>query len=378
MTAPAQETVPAQKTASTQETVPARETTARHAATGSAYAAALAGTPPFDGLRITGTERPTATGFAALTLFVTAEEPDGAERRFVVRAAPWDTRVYPEPRIAEQYELLRILGRETGVPVPAVHHCEPSARLLGGPFLVMDLVPGRVPPDFPSYHRQGWIAGLPEEDRARLWWATLEAMAGVHRLDAGRLGLGFAAPPDGGPPGTAQQLEHYARHTAFFGRAGDPVLTEALSWLRTHLPPEPGPPGLLWGDARLGNVVYGEDLRPAALIDWEMTGLGPAEVDLGWFLWMDRFLSEGVGGERLAGLPGHEETAERYGELLGRPLGPLPYYEVLAGFRFALITSRVERLVLAARVMPPGVPLVLHANAKAQLRRALDRVTGRS
>ncbi|WP_073947350.1 phosphotransferase family protein [Streptomyces kebangsaanensis] len=351
---------------------------AQHATPGSAYAEALAGVPPFSGLRITGAERPTATGFAGLTLFVTTEQPDGTERKFVVKAAPWDTRVYPEPRIAEQYELLRVLGRDTDVPVPAVHHCEPSARLLGGPFFVMDLIPGQVPSDFPSYHRQGWIAELPAEDRARLWWASMDAMSQVHRVDARRLGLGFVAPPDGGPPGTTQQLDYYERHMEFFGCAGDPVLSSALSWLRAHLPAEPGPPGLLWGDARLGNIVYGEDLRPAVLLDWEMTGLGPAEVDLGWFLWMDRFLSEGIGAGRLAGLPGHEETVQRYGELIGRPLAPLPYYEILAGFRFALVTSRVERIVLAARVMPPGVPLALHANAKAQLGRALARITGSS
>lgn len=351
---------------------------AQHAAMGSAYVGALAGVPPFDRLRITGAERPTATGFAGLTLFVTAEEPDGTERRFVVKGAPRDTRVYPEPRIAEQYELLRVLGRDTGVPVPAVHHCEPSGSLLGGPFFVMDLIPGRVPSDFPSYHRQGWIAELPAEDRARLWWASLEAMSRVHRVDTRRLGPRLAAPPDGGPSPTGRQLEHYARHMEFFGCAGDPLLTSVLAWLRAHLPAEPGPPGLLWGDARLGNIVYGQDLRPAALLDWEMTGFGPAEVDLGWFLWMDRFLSEGIGAERLAGLPGHEETALRHGELLGRPLAPLPFYEILAGFRFALVTSRVERVVLAARVMPPGVPLVLHANAKAQLERALARVTGSS
>ncbi|WP_051804582.1 phosphotransferase family protein [Streptomyces griseus] len=346
---------------------------AAHATAASAYAGVLAGVPPFTGLRITGVERPTATGFASLTLFVTAVEPGGAERRFVVRAAPRATRVYPEPRVAEQYELLRVLGRETAVPVPAVHHYESSPDLLGGPFFVMDLIPGRVPPDFPSYHRQGWIAELPAADRTRLWWASLEAMGEVHRLDAGRLGLGFAA-PDGGPPGAAQQLDHYARHLDFFGCADDPVLGSALSWLRAHLPADPAPPGLLWGDARLGNIVFGEDQRPAALLDWEMTGLGPAEVDLGWFLWMDGFLSEGIGAERLAGLPGRAETARRYGELLGRPLAPLSPYEVLAGFRFALITHRVERLVLAARVMPPGAPLVLHANAKAHLGRVLARV----
>ncbi|MEU4744796.1 phosphotransferase, partial [Actinosynnema sp. NPDC023658] len=74
-------------------------------------------------------------------------------RRLVARIASPAYRVHPEARLAEQHRLLEVLGRDTDVPVPPVYGHEPDPDLLGGPFLVMGHVPGRVPPDFPSYHR---------------------------------------------------------------------------------------------------------------------------------------------------------------------------------------------------------------------------------
>ena len=41
---------------------------------------------------------------------------------------------------------------------------------------------------------------------------------------------------------------------------------------------------MLWGDVQLANCVFTDDGDVAALLDFELTGTGPAEVDLGWFL----------------------------------------------------------------------------------------------
>ena len=38
-----------------------------------------------------------------------------------------------------------------------------------------------------------------------------------------------------------------------------------------------GPTGTLWGDARVGNVLY-RDFEPVAVLDWEMVTLGPCRV----------------------------------------------------------------------------------------------------
>ncbi|MFI6736355.1 phosphotransferase family protein [Nonomuraea sp. NPDC050451] len=311
------------------------------------------------------------SGFSTETLIFEASWAGGDRRRLVARVAGPGHRLYPRARLDVEFRLMKLLGDGSGVPVPAVHGYEDDPAVLDGPFFVMDHVDGRTPADLPSYHREGWVADLPEEDRARLWWAGVETLWRVHRLDAS--GLGFAAQPGRGASDLERQLDHYERHLDFFGAEPD-LAGHALAWLRGHRPPAPPAPSLLWGDARLGNMIFAASGRPAAVLDWEMTSLGDPESDLAWFLYLDRHLSEGIGAERLPGLPGREETVARYEKLSGRPVRNLPYYEVFAGFRLMLITARLTRLLRANGTVGPGFPLA--RNTAALLARTLRGVDG--
>ena len=68
-----------------------------------------------------------------------------------------------------------------------------------------------------------------------------------------------------------------------------------------------------------------------------MASLGQPEMDLGWWLYFDRQFSEGLGVPRPAGFGSHEDTIERYSELMGRPMRDIFFYEVFSGFRFAVV-----------------------------------------
>lgn len=50
------------------------------------------------------------------------------------------------------------------------------------------------------------------------------------------------------------------------------------------------------------------DLQPVAVLDWEMAALGPPEVDLGWWLFLNRFHSQGMGNPTLPGFPDDATT----------------------------------------------------------------------
>src|SRR2546430_12257364 len=52
------------------------------------------------------------------------------------------------------------------------------------------------------------------------------------------------------------------------------------------------PPVLCWGDVRIPNVVFGDDFRARAVLDWEMASIGPPELDIGWYLVIHRMRSE--------------------------------------------------------------------------------------
>ncbi|WP_261575769.1 phosphotransferase family protein, partial [Frankia gtarii] len=320
---------------------------------------------------------PPGQGLSGELVFLPASRTGADGRRvecpLVVRLAPRRFQLYPWDRFAEQCRVAEILARDTDVPVPPVYGHELDPAVLGAPFVVLGRVDGDVPADIPPYHMQGFMIEMAPAARARVWDAGLVAMAGIHRLDPRRLGLGFAGQPEYGPVGAAQQLAAYERHLEFFAvdDAARGVVGNALTWLHDHPPAERHPVGLVWGDARLGNVIFqGEQV--AAVLDWEMVSLGQPETDLGWFLHLDRHLSEGVGLARLPGLPDRAATVARYAELLGRPMADLDYYLLLASLRHTLLAARVTRLIREHGLLPPDRVPPIDRFAAELLARVLD------
>lgn len=316
-----------------------------------------------------GVEVPRGVGFSHESLVVDARW--GARRaRFVVRVAPARYRVMPVAHLEDEYAILAALAG-TDVPVPAVLGYEADPGLLGAPFYAMAHVDGWVPPDLPSYHRSGPLYDLPAAGRAAVWSSGVDAMSSVHRLDPAALGLtGLRA-----PAGLTAQLDFYEHHLDHFDGPGTAVAVRALERLRAGLPPQPDRPRLVWGDARLGNLLF-SGTEVAAVLDWEMAFLGPGEADLGWYLWFDRHLSEGVGAPRLPGLPDRARTVRRYEAATGRAVGRhLGWYELFAGFRFALVANRVGRLIVEHGIVASEADVPLARNAARLLDRALHEQT---
>ncbi|ONI76384.1 hypothetical protein ALI144C_37725 [Actinosynnema sp. ALI-1.44] len=315
------------------------------------------------GVTVGALTAPPGAGFANETLVFEAAWANRT-RRMVARIATPSYQVYPTSRLAEEAKVMTTLRDHSEVPVPRVYGYEPDPEPLGGPFLVMGYVPGRVPADFPSYHRKGWVAELSEQDRAVLWDNGIATMSLVHKVRPTALGLAMV---DGN--WWESQFRSYAEQLDFFRSADSPVVLAALEWLRDNRPDDSLPSGLLWGDARLGNILF-DHVTPTAVLDWEMVSHGPAEVDLGWFLYLDRHLSAGIGATRLAGLPGRAATITRYAELLGRAVADLTFYEVFAGLRLALVAARVTELVVANGIAGPDFPL--RRNTTRLLERTLN------
>ena len=326
---------------------------------------------------VTAVRSPATRGFSSETLPFDAEWTRGGERHrgaYVARVAPTAYQIFPEARSGfdRQYRVMRALTEHTGVPVPDVHWFEPDPALLGAPFFVMDHVAGRVPSDMPPYHQDGWVAELDATARARMWWGTLEHLARVHRLDHHRLGLDFLDERAYGAPGLDQRLGYYAEYLPWAYDGPQPTARAALDWLVANRPPQRHPPSRLWGDARLGNVVFAGDGTPRALLDWENATLGAPEEDLAWFCYLDRHHSEGINVPRLAGFPDRAETVAGYERLLGRPLDDLGYYETLSAFKFGVIMARIGQAFIDFELIPPDSDFPVNNTATQLLARVLD------
>lgn len=292
-------------------------------------------------------------GFSNETLLFDAawRSADGTDHRegLVARVRP-AAQVFFEYDLRKQYRAMDALAG-TDVPAPRMRWYEEDPHVLGAPFFVMDRVEGIIPPDNPTYHVADVCAAMSPASRAAMWWDGIEKLARIHRLDW-RAHFAWLDEPRFGPTGIVQQLgwwEHYLRWGTE-GRA-HPICTPALAWLRDHQPADE-PIGVIWGDARIGNLIFRDD-RCVAVLDWEMAALGNPEADLGWWLFLDWHHSAGLDIPRLAGFPSHEETIARWEALTGLRAANQFYYAVFAAFRFAVIMIRVATLTRQAGMPTP-------------------------
>jgi aminoglycoside phosphotransferase (APT) family kinase protein len=297
------------------------------------------------GARITDLKTPEFTGFSSEIVMLDVEY-DGGTEALAVRVAPLHYQVFPEARFAEQYRLMSILDRATEIPVPPVLWYEDDPGYLGAAFLVMRRIDGRVPTDAPPYHTGGWVTEIGPAERAAMWWSGLDIVARLHRLDPDALQLGFLDQPAWGKLGLEQRLGYYEHYMNWAYPGPKPTATRALAWLKEHRPGEPNAPVLLWGDARIGNMIFAPGGTPLAALDWETATFGQAEEDLAWYLFLDRHHSEGLEVPRLAGFPPPGETIARYEDLAGRPMRHMGYYEVLSGLKFTVIMSRIAQAMI--------------------------------
>lgn len=124
------------------------------------------------------------------------------------------------------------------------------------------------------------------------------------------------------------------------GRGSDlEILAEVEALLRRTAPTEPLPAGLLWGDPRPANTVIAPDFRVAALLDWELAALGPAEMDLAW-LWEMNVLrgdAHRPDDRLLPGFLDRDETWARWASLMGREPVAVGWHHLFAAYKVALI-----------------------------------------
>ncbi len=299
---------------------------------------------------------PTASGATASGATASGPTAQREHASWVVRLPPNGEGLFPSYDLVMQGKLQGVLAH-AGVPAVTPLAVEEDDSWVGAPFLVMPRVAGRVVQADKPYLRTGWLAESTPEGQARLHDETVRTLAQLHQLDWASLGCGtILAARTGRNTGTgagtgtgtaylAHELDHWSAYLDWAGEGAAPdVFDRGVEWCRAHLPdPEP-PASLLWGDVQLGNVLVGEDMGVSAVLDFEMASIGPAEVDLAWFVVLHDMAVDRCGGD-LPGFPGRAATIAAYEALLGRPVTDLRWYEAFAALRSGAILVRAARLL---------------------------------
>lgn len=134
----------------------------------------------------------------------------------------------------------------------------------------------------------------------------------------------------------------------------NPISEVGRQWLAANRPAGPEPLALSWGDARLGNLIFG-DFRTVGVIDWEMASIGHPLQDFGWWFVVEKALLGGA----------HTGDPDEPCGLLGflskaKTVALWAFYEVFAPFRLAIHLQRIGTLFKTFGVIAPDSPWPLN------------------
>lgn len=318
-------------------------------------------------------EVPSTNGMSSETILVDAVWDEGAGRTpqdLVARIAPEDTTVpvFETYDLESQFRVMQLVAERSDVPVPEVLWSEPDPAAIGSPFFVMRRAHGVVPPDVLPYDfGDNWLFDAAEEDQRRLEESTVSVLARLHAIEDPERSAPFLAADAPGDTPLRRHVALWRRYYDWVTSDGhrSPLVERCFDWLEANWPTEEGAAVLSWGDARIGNVIYA-DFEPVAVLDWEMAGIAPREVDLGWMIFLHRFFEDIAASMGLPGMPHflrRDRVAELYAAASGHEPRDLDFHTMYAALRHGVIMSQVQRRAIAfgQAEMPDDVDdLIMH------------------
>jgi aminoglycoside phosphotransferase (APT) family kinase protein len=260
---------------------------------------------------------------------------DRGSARWVLRRAPRHVNVASAHDVLREYRILdAIKDAPVAIARPIVSCADPA--VFGAPFFVMERIDGSA---ILSHIPNEWATAPASQGRALE--ELIDALVAIHAVDWRACGLGDLAH-------TGEYLPHQiarwlAQLESYDGREL-PSAIRVADWLRSHRPPDQ-PAALCHGDYKLDNVLFAPESPPrlAAVVDWEMAGVGDPLVDLAWALIFhpgpDGTIHLGTSKDpkfAVDALPDRGQLIERYASRSGREVASLSWYHVFARWKLAI------------------------------------------
>jgi aminoglycoside phosphotransferase (APT) family kinase protein len=260
---------------------------------------------------------------------------DRGAARWILRRAPRHANVASAHDVLREYRILDAIKDEpVSIARPVISCDDPS--VFGSPFFVMDRIDGSA---ILTHVPEQWAAS--PELHGRALEELVDALVAIHAVDWRALGLGDLA-HDG--EYLAHQITRWLAQLASYESRELPAAIRVATWLGTNRPADQ-PSALFHGDYKLDNVLFAPESPPrlAAVLDWEMAGIGDPLVDLAWALIFhpgaDGTIHLGVTKDpkfAVESLPDRRQLIDRYAQKSGRETAAIGWYDVFARWKLAI------------------------------------------
>jgi aminoglycoside phosphotransferase (APT) family kinase protein len=266
-------------------------------------------------------------------------------QEFVLRRPPLGPIPPGAHDMRREHRVLSVLYRRYSLAPRSRLLCEDES-IIGAVFVVEERRRGFViRDDIPAE-----FADRPHLNR-RIGEALVDALADLHLVTPGEIGLGDLGRPEGY---LERQLAGWTRrwHVAQGGEAVEraaAAMAPVLDWLARELPDSRGA-ALLHNDYRLDNCLL-DSADPghiAAVLDWDMCTQGDPLADLGYMLnyWVEP--DDDPAWREIAsmptwrlGFPSRAQAIERYAARTGFDVAAIGWHQVFAAFKLAVIIQQI-------------------------------------
>ncbi len=265
-------------------------------------------------------------GHAGFSYRLEVHSREGRHRYFL-RLPPPNVKWEGPADVLRQVWALQALAGSAVPHVPVLWWGD-DLRWFGSPYFIQPWVDGDV-------LRGDYVLRFTADQRREMARQAMEALAHIHRIPwrelTGRLGV-------------FQGLEtEVTRWDRFAARAAEPQLLDLQPKVRQKLLeqlPADANIGLCHGDFNWANLLFTEDGILRAVIDWELTQIGPTLTDVGWIcLFSDPQAWAHPREPGIASMPSAEELEVMYRDTWGSELRDLRWFKAFAAYKFGIITG---------------------------------------
>jgi aminoglycoside phosphotransferase (APT) family kinase protein len=293
----------------------------------------------------------------------------------VLRRPPFGTKVKTAHDMGREFRVLSALAPVYPKAPTPFRYCDDEG-VLGAKFYLMERRRGVI-------LRKDLGAGeqLPPPTARRLCELLVDALVELHAIDYAAAGLNELGKPAGY---VERQVRGWTER--YTGSQTDDIaaVTDVAAWLAAHLPPD-AHPALIHNDFKFDNLLLTPELdRITGVLDWEMTTLGDARMDLGTSLsyWVQaddpppmhlmRF-----GLTMLPGMMTRREVWARYADRSGRDLGDPVFYYAYGLFKTAVVGQQIYYRFAKGLTQDPRFAVFIHGvrALSEQARSAIERGT---
>ncbi|HZQ78511.1 MAG TPA: phosphotransferase [Acidimicrobiia bacterium] len=187
----------------------------------------------------------------------------GIEQRCVLRTSPPGVAPVGPNDLGRQGRVI-LAARRAGLPVPAVLAMSAEPVLGGRAYLLVELVDGT-----------GWEEAVAGHGPRAVAAEAVRLLSGLAAVAGDATGIGDEAPTT-----PAGEVDRWDRLVVRSPDELGPPAAKLRRRLVESMPAAAGPPVLVHGDLHYGNLLF-RNGRIAAVLDWEIAGLGDPLLDLG-------------------------------------------------------------------------------------------------